>query len=89
MKIKKGFMLKKEEGQYVVTCDKSVIKDFTTTIVLTEVSTFLWKMLADTGATKEEMLNAVLANYDISTVLALSNIDIFIKTLNENGILEV
>ncbi len=88
MKIKQGFSLKKENGEYAVICDKTVQKDFNCTIFLTGTSVFLWNMLASGEVSKEQMLNALLENYDISTVLALSNIDIFIKTLRENGILE-
>ena len=89
MKIKQGFSTKTENGETVIICDKSINPDFNSTIQLTETSLLLWKMLINhTDVTKEEMLNALLEKYDISTVLALSNIDIFIKTLKENGILE-
>ena len=89
MKIKQGFSTKTENGETVIICDKSINPDFNSTIQLTETSLLLWNMLINhTDVTKEQMLNALLEKYDISTVLALSNIDIFIKTLKENGILE-
>lgn len=88
MKIKNGFFLKKENGQNIIVCDKSIVKDFTSTIVLTEPSAYLWNLLQSENATKEKMLNGLLKEFDISTVLALSNIDVFIRTLKENGILE-
>ena len=88
MKIKQGFNLKTENGQTVVACDKNINRDFNGAIVLTETSAFLWNMIQNENASKEKMLNALLDNFDISTVLALNNIDVFIKTLKENGILE-
>ncbi|MBQ6717830.1 MAG: PqqD family protein [Clostridia bacterium] len=88
MKIKQGFNLKKENGQTVVACDKNINRDFNSAIVLTETSAFLWNMIQNENTSKEKMLNALLDNFDISTVLALNNIDVFIKTLKENGILE-
>lgn len=88
MKIKPGFSLKTENGQSIVFCDKSINRDFTSAIFLTETSAFLWNMLQNQAATKEQMLNGLLSNFDISTVLALNDIDVFIKTLKENGILE-
>ncbi len=88
VKIKQGFSLKKENGEYAIICDKTIQKDFNSTIFLTGSSVFLWNMLVSGEVNKEQMLNALLENYNISTVLALSNIDIFIKTLKENGILE-
>ncbi len=88
MKIKQGFSLKTENGQNVIICDKSINREFNSTIYLTETLAFLWNFIQDKPVTKEEMLHALLAEFDISTVLALNDIDIFIKTLNENGILE-
>ena len=88
MKIRQGFNLKTENGQTVVACDKNINRDFNSAIVLTETSAFLWNMIQNENTSKEKMLNALLDNFDISTVLALNNIDVFIKTLKENGILE-
>lgn len=89
MKIKKGFSLVKHNGQNVIVCDKSIIKDYTSNIVLNETSSFLWHLLEDNeNITKEKMLNMLLQKYDISTVLALNDIDVFAKTLKEHGIIE-
>lgn len=88
MKIKQGFSLKTEDGQTVIIVDKNINRDFNSTIFLTDTSVFLWNLLQNENPTKEQMLNALLDNFDISTVLALNNIDVFIRTLKENGILE-
>ena len=88
MKIKNGFSLKKEDGQAIIVCDKTLHPDYTSVIALTDTSAYLWDLLKNENATKEQMLNAMLNKFDISTVLALNDIDVFIRTLNENGILE-
>ncbi len=88
MKIKQGFSLKNINGQSVIVCDKSLNPDFNVVITLSETSVLLWNMLINGNTTKEDMLKALLARFDISTVLALNDIDVFIRTLNENGILE-
>lgn len=88
MKIKQGFSLKTEDGQTVIVVNKNINRDFNSTIFLTDTSVFLWNLLQNGNPTKEQMLNALLDNFDISTVLALNNIDVFIRTLKENGILE-
>ena len=88
MKIKQGFSLKTENGETVIVCDKNLHRDFNSTILLTETSAYLWNLLQNESATKEQMLNGLLQKFDISTVLALNDIDIFIRTLRENGILE-
>ena len=48
----------------------------------------LWNLLQNENVTKEQMLNGLLENFDISIVLALSDIDVFIRTLTEHGILD-
>lgn len=88
MKIKRGFSLKQENGEAVIVCDKTINRDFTSTIQLTETSVFLWKLLESGECSKEQMLTELLKKFDISTVLALNNIDVFVRTLKENGIIE-
>lgn len=87
MKIKSGFSLKNIDGQYVV-CSENTADASQKNIVLTETLVFLWERLSQRAHTKEELLNALLDNFEISTVLALSNIDVFVKTLRENEIIE-
>ncbi len=87
MKIKKGYYLKNINGQKTVCCE-DVSNAPLSSIVLTDVSEFLWNCIAESEMTKEQMLNALLDRFDISTVLALSNIDVFVKTLRENDIIE-
>ncbi len=89
MKIKQGFTLKREKNQNIIVCDRNLHKDFTALIQLTDICAFLWDLIANgNNPTKEEMLNELLNNFDISTILALNNIDMFIRILTENGILE-
>ena len=85
MRIKDGFSLKSFEGQYTVVSDNGELEN---TIVLTDTALFLWNLLKEKNASKTEMLNARLSNFDISTVLALGNIDVFLRTMKENGIIE-
>lgn len=87
MKLKKGFILKRENGQNVVLCtDKSI--NFNSSIMLGETNAFLFEKLLEKERSKEELLNLILENYDVSTVLALNDIDVFIRILKENGVLE-
>ncbi len=85
VRIKDGFSLKNFEGQYTVVSDNGELEN---TIVLTDTALFLWNLLKEKNVSKTEMLNALLSNFDISTVLALGNIDVFLRTMKENGITE-
>ncbi len=88
MKIKRGFKLKKISGQYTVVADKRIIKSFNSLIVLNDIMVFLWNLINERNITKQQMLEELLENFPISTVLALSNIDVFVKILKENEIIE-
>lgn len=87
MKIRNGFELINRDGQNLITYTGNDFV-FTDTITLSETAAFLWQCIKDGCNSKERLLALLLEKFDISTVLALSDIDIFVKTLRENGILE-
>ena len=75
-------------GQNTVVYEKDGSDKLENTIVLTETAMFLWHMLENGNPTKKDMLNALLDNFEISTVLALGDIDVFLRTMKENGVIE-
>lgn len=88
MKIKNGFKVMNLSGQNTVVPTGEDARNFTNTIVLNDTALYLWKLLEEKDTSKTEMLDALLNNFDISTVLALGDIDVFIRTMRENGIIE-
>ena len=87
MKLKNGFVLKKENGQNIIVCTDKTIS-FDNIIMLNETNALLFDRLSEGPRTKEELLNLLLDEFDISTILALNDIDVFIKTLKQNGVIE-
>lgn len=88
MRIKSGYELKNKAGRHIVTYKGVVSGELDNSIVLADTAIFLWNLLKEKDVTKTEMLNALIENFDISTVLALGNIDVFVRTMKENGIIE-
>ena len=88
MKIKSGFKLIQRSGQNVVVPEYLNTVEQENVILLNETAAFLWNLLLEKDLTKTEMLNALIENFDISTVLALGDIDVFVRTMKENGIIE-
>ena len=88
LKIKSGFELVNKQGQHFIVSKNSQSKQPDNAIVLNDTAVFLWNLLKEKEVTKAEMLNAVIENFDISTVLALGDIDVFVRTMKENGIIE-
>ena len=82
---KKDFFLDFVDGQNVVKSKSGCLND---SIFLNETAAFLWSELSKSKQTKEQLLNKLLSQFDISTVLALNDIDIFVKTLNKYEILD-
>ena len=88
MKIKSGFELVNRDGFNVVVNKNKNTSSPDNIITLTETATFLWNLLKEKDVTKTEMLGALIDNFEISTVLALGDIDVFVRTMKENGIIE-
>lgn len=88
MKIKEGFELINRSGQHVVVSKSKTVSSPDNYIILTDTAVFLWNLLKEKDVTKTQMLNELIENFDISTVLALGDIDVFVRTMKENGIIE-
>ena len=88
MKIKSGFELVNRDGFNIVVNKNPSTNSPNNIITLTETATFLWNLLKEKDVTKTEMLGALIENFEISTVLALGDIDVFVRTMKENGIIE-
>ena len=84
MKIREGYTLKCIDGVDTVVCENGG----KTVIPLSIYAAFLWRLLKKKQVTKSEMLDSLLNSFDISTVLALGEIDLFLRMMRENGIIE-
>lgn len=87
MKIKDDFILRKVADTYVVVPVNSLTLDFNGIINLNETGAFLFEHLQK-GATKEELLERLLEEYDVSKQKASSDIEKFIEKVKEADILE-
>lgn len=88
MKIKNGYKLKTISGRHTVIADEKNVKDFNSVIVLNEIAVFLWNLM-NNETTKDEMVDKLIRELNLSKLLALSNVEIFVKTLKENDIIEM
>lgn len=88
MRIKSGYEIEKDLGKYNIIYNGTPTGAQLDSIVSSEIIVFLWDKLKEKDMTKTEMLDAVIKKFDVSTVLALGNIDVFVRTLKKNGIIE-
>ncbi len=88
MKIKQGFELREIADNYVVIPTESNVVDFSSMIMLNDVSAFLWLQLLE-DKTEHDLLKAVLKEYDVDKETAAGDIKIFIKELAAAGVIDV
>ncbi len=80
MKIKDGYMLREVAGNSVVVAVGKATLDFNGLITLNSTGAFLWKILAK-GTGVEELLTAMLDEYEIDEATAKKDITEFIDKL--------
>lgn len=85
MKLKSGYSLLTQNEDFSLVCECDETKK---NIVLTKAGAYLWECAKDKDLETGEMLDLLLDRFEISTVLALGEIDTFIKKMKENGIIE-
>ena len=86
MKISEDFVLRQVADTWVVLPLKSDTVDFNGMIRLNGSGALLWKTL-EQGATREELVQALTSQYDVSRDEAARDVDEFIETLNKIGCL--
>lgn len=87
MKIKDGFILREVAGNYIVVAVGDAVKGFNGVINLNETGAFLWKLL-EKGCEKEDLLNALLEEYDVEKSVAESDVSAFITKLTEASLVK-
>lgn len=87
MKIKEGYVLREVARNNIVVPLGDAEVSFKGIMTLNDVGTFIWKIL-ENGATKEELLNAVLNKYDVDEETASKDIDRYIVKLRAEKIIE-
>lgn len=86
MKISEDFVLRQVADTWVVLPLKTDTVDFNGMIRLNGSGAMLWKCL-EKGATREELVQALTSQYEVSREEAARDVDKFIETLNKVGCL--
>jgi hypothetical protein len=86
MKLKTGFVLREVAGQTVVLPSGSDL-NLNMMITLNDTGKFLWRLL-EKDTRREDLVAALLRDYDVDATTAQNAVDGFVATLNEHGFLE-
>lgn len=87
MKLKENFVLRRVLNNWVVLPLGAATVDFNGILNLNDSGALLWQRL-EQGAGREELADALTAQYDVSRDQALSDVDEFYATLVSAGCAE-
>lgn len=87
MKIREGFILREVAGTYVIISSGDDNLDFKGVITVNEVGALIWKGI-EAGLSKEEIVEKILLEYDVTKEIASSDCDEFLEQLISKNIIE-
>lgn len=86
MKVDKEFVLREIAGDYIIIPTGKTVLEFNGLITVNEVGVSLWKMLQD-EITFDGLVQGILNEYDVEESVAREDIQEFLDTLINGGIL--
>lgn len=87
MKLKDGFELTELGGDFMLIPTGNNIVEFGGSVVLNDVSAFLLEKMK-APVTRDELLELLLAEYEVEKERAAGDLDQILKTFQEMGIVE-
>lgn len=87
MKIKDGFILRNVAGNHVVVPIGQATIDFNGMMSLNETGAFLFEKLQQ-GITRDELVEALISEYDVAQDIAAKDVDNFIKKVEGEDLFE-
>ena len=85
MKLKEGFVLRTVRGDHIVVPTGDSL-DLNMMITLNDTGRFLWEKL-EQGAETEELVAALLGEYEVEEATAKAHVAAFVEKLNGHGFL--
>ena len=82
MRIKEGYLLREVAGNYIVVAVGEAVKEFNGLVNLNESAAFLWKQLEE-DKTEEQLVAALLGEYEVEEQKAKEDVSAFVKKLQE------
>ncbi len=87
MKVKKDFIVRRVMDDVILVPVGSSDSKFNGLITTNELGAFIWKRITK-GYDTDEIVKAILNEYDTNEQQARSDVEEFVATLRKNGIIE-
>ena len=84
MLIKKDFTIQKVGGSYLAVPVGETSKHFHGMIRLNETGAFLWKQMAEKDCSEAELVEALLAEYEVAREIAECDVHNVVELLKQN-----
>lgn len=86
MQINRDFTIQKVGNSYVAVAVGETSKTFHGMVRLNETGAFLWKLMAEKDCTEEELIEAMLAEYEVDRETVTADVRRIVSTMAENGL---
>ena len=86
MKVNPSFILREIAGDYMVVAIGNDVVELSDSFSLSESGAFLWKALEE-DTTEDALVDALLTEYDVDRETAVSDVQDFLESLSERGML--
>ena len=88
MKIKSGFVIEKVGDGYLAVAVGDRADEFSGLVRMNSTGAFLWKLIEEEDKSADELVAALLDEYEVERELAAADVLRFEKQLRDGGILE-
>ena len=86
-RIKKDFTIQKVGGSWIAVAVGETSKTFHGMVRLNETGAFLWKKMTEADRTVDELVDALLAEYEVDRETATRDVENLVNQFRESGIL--
>ena len=87
MQIKKDFTIQKVGNSYIAVAVGETSKTFHGMVRLNETGAFLWKKMSEGAVTVDELVDALLSEYEVDRETAAHDVEQLVAQFRESGIL--
>ncbi len=88
MKIKSGFVLEEVGGSYLAVAVGDRAAEYRVLIKLNKSAAFLWSLIAEEDKSAEELISALISEYDVDRQIAERDVTAFYESLKKGGLLD-
>lgn len=88
MKIKEGFVVEKVGNRYLAVAVGTRADEFNSLIRMNGTGVFLWEKLTEAHRTEVELVELMLAEYDVEKERAEADVSAFCGMLRKAGLLD-